>query len=288
MSIILGADPEIFVEDEAGNNIPAFEFLPSKYEPLKTVEEGMNYYWDGFQTEFNIVPSADITACLNSIRFGLKAILGAAQQKNPTAKLSTKTVIAVAPEALKLLPTEFTDFGCMPSYNVYEIDHSIGDGQTVPYRFAGGHIHFGIGEQSYDMTRSIVQALDAVLGVACVSLFENFDNPIRRQYYGLPGEFRLPPHGLEYRVLSDAWLFDPKVAAAVLSLARKVVASAMTNTLTWKSNTEEVIDTIIKSDATQAREILARNKESVEQFNCEINFVNPIESITNISNNWSI
>lgn len=286
--IIIGSDPEIFVEDETGNNIPAFNFLPSKYEPLKTVEEGLSYYWDGFQTEFNITPSSNLDTCLTSIRYGLSAILTAARKKCANAQLSTKTVITVPEAALKLLPAEFTDFGCMPSYNVYDLSGNIGEGQTVPYRFAGGHIHFGIGPQSYEMIGAIVRGLDAVLGIACVSLFEHFDNPVRRQYYGLPGEFRVPPHGLEYRVLSDAWLFSPETARAVLDMSRKVVHAVMTNTLNWKADKGEVIETILKSNATMARSILEHNSEALSKFKCLLDFTKPIKTINNISNNWSI
>jgi len=55
---------------------------------------------------------------------------------------------------------------------------------------------------------------------------QNLDEPVRREYYGLAGEYRLPPHGLEYRSLSCAWIFHPKAAATILDLARRVVVYA--------------------------------------------------------------
>ncbi len=289
--IVLGADPEIFVENE-GNVFPAFEFLPSKYEPAKT-EEGQNAYWDGFQAEFNIKASSSIAECLRSIRFGLKKVLKSAQKRNPDAKLSTKTVVDIPLELLRDLPTHLTAFGCMPSYNVYDIAGKGAEGHTVPHRFAGGHIHFGIGEQSPNDVKRIVKALDAILGVACVSLFENLDNPVRRQYYGLAGEYRLPPHGLEYRSLSDAWLFSPKVAAMVLDLARKIVEYTLSDKNTWKATDEEVVETILLSDVTKAREILKRNEHLFKEigFNSDIDLFKPIETSVNmddIAKNWKL
>jgi len=295
--IALGADPEIFLEKSDGTLIPAFTFLPSKYEPLRTPEENQNYYWDGFQAEYNIVPSTDITECLKSVRYGLKALLRAAQAHDSTARLSLKTVVETPLEMLRKLPPEFVEFGCMPSYNVYAIAGMGLDGISCPYRFAGGHIHFGISrsEKAMDAIPDIVRALDAVLGVACVSLFENFDNPVRRQYYGLAGEHRLPPHGLEYRSLSDAWLFNPKLASMVLDLARKVVVAVVNGRNKWVASQEEVIECILRSDVGLARKILKRNIDSGAfahiGLKSSIDLLSPAEKsvpMTDIAENWNI
>lgn len=293
--IALGADPEIFLEKSDGTLIPAFTFLPSKYEPLQTPEEGCNYYWDGFQAEYNIVPSAEINDCLKSVRFGLKALLRAAQNSDSSARLSLKTVVETPLEILRELPPEFVEFGCMPSYNVYGIAGMGLDGINCPYRFAGGHIHFGIAKSDAAMNKipEIVRALDAILGVACVSLFENFDNPVRRRYYGLAGEHRLPPHGLEYRALSDAWLFNPKLASTVLDLARKVVVWTVNNKNQWQASEEEVIECMLRSDVDLARKILARNIRLLPSIGLKtsIDLMLPAEKsvpMDDIAENWNI
>lgn len=293
--IALGSDPEIFLEKGDGTLLPAFAFLPSKYEPLKTPEEGQNFYWDGFQAEFNIVPSVEINECLKSVRFGLKALLKAAQAVDPAARLSTKTVVETPLEMLRELPPEFVEFGCMPSYNAYSIAGESLDGINCPHRFAGGHIHFGIvkNDKAMDAIPQIVRALDAILGVTCVSLFENFDNPIRRRYYGLAGEHRLPPHGLEYRPLSDAWLFNPKVASMVLDLARKIVVWTVNGKNTWQATEEEVIECMLRSDVGLARKILKRNAHLFQAIGLKtsIDLMAPVEKsvdMTDIAENWNI
>lgn len=295
--VALGADPEIFLEKGDGTLLPAFAFLPSKYEPLKTPEEGQNFYWDGFQAEFNILPSTEITECLKSVRFGLKALLRAAQERDPGARLSLKTVVETPLDMLRTLPPEFVEFGCMPSYNVYGITGMGLDGINCPHRFAGGHIHFGISENesAMDMIPQLVRALDAILGVACVSLFENFDNPVRRQYYGLAGEHRLPPHGMEYRPLSDAWLFNPKLATAVLELARKIVVWTVNGKNRWDASQEEVVECMLRSDVTIARKILKRNLDNgllaSMNFKTSIDLMAPAEKsvhMTDIADNWNL
>ena len=293
--IALGADPEIFLEKADGTLIPAFTFLPSKYEPRRTPEEGMSYYWDGFQAEYNITPNVEINDALKSIRFGLKALLRAAQESDPSARLSLKTVVETPLEMLRELPPEFVEFGCMPSYNVYGIAGVGLDGISCPYRFAGGHIHFGIArsDKAMESIPEIVRALDAILGVACVSLFENFDNPVRRRYYGLAGEHRLPPHGLEYRSLSDAWLFNPKLASLVLDLARKVVVWTVNGKNQWQASEGEVVECILRSDTALARKILARNAHLLPAIGVKtsIDLMAPAEksvAMTDIAENWNI
>lgn len=291
--VVLGADPEIFVENGEGKMIPAFSFLPSKYEPLRT-PEGQTYYMDGLQCEFNVAPSSKISEALLSVRTGMKAVLRAGQQKDPTARLSTKTVFDVPLSVLAELPVEFTEFGCMPSYNVYGITGRGGEGHTVPYRFAGGHIHFGITDSDEAMEKipSIVRALDATLGVACVSLFENLDNPVRREYYGLAGEHRLPPHGLEYRALSCAWLFHKKLAETVLDLSRKVLVSVVNDKYKWEASQDEVVECMLTCNVGMARKILERNMTELKDlgYKANIDLLSPVEkslpSVFDIAGNW--
>lgn len=292
--IVLGADPEIFVETGKGKNMPAFTFLPDKWNPKKT-EEGQNVYWDGFQAEFNINASDDIAKCRDSIRLGLKAVKDAACLKDPKAKLSTKTVIETPVKELEKLPRELTEFGCMPSYNIYDIAGEGGEGKDVPYRFAGGHIHFGIADRPEYMKKipQIVEALDATLGVICVSLYRNYDNPVRRRWYGLAGEHRLPPHGLEYRTLSDAWIFHPKTVEVMFDLARKVVVATVEGKNEWVADRGEVISCILQSDVKTAIKIIQANNGKLEKmgFTTDLDFTKSVDSqlnINNIENNWQI
>ena len=293
-TIVVGADPEIFVERKDTSLFNAFEFLPNKHEPLKT-EAGQNVYWDGFQAEFTVAPSNNVNDVVESVRLGLKAAIKAARKKERGVRLSAQTVVDVSLEEIAGLSEEYVMFGCMPSFNAYDITGLGLDGSKVNVRFAGGHIHFGTGPQTDEWTLNTVKTLDAILGVACVSLFENFDNPVRRQYYGLCGEYRLPPHGLEYRALSDAWVFHPKTAAAILEFARRTVAYANSGKNKWEATEKEVIETILRCDVGKAREILTRNKACLKAigFDNTIDLFKPIEeSIAGFGNDiakaWGI
>lgn len=311
----LGSDPEIFVENKKKELIPAFHFLGSKEKPNKvneTLGGGWNgnkkaIYWDGYQAEFVTTSESCLSYHVDSIYAGLKGVSELAKVHDKTARLSSKTVFDIPEESLKKDKDEHVQFGCMPSYNNYNLSGIKSDGRVTEYRSAGGHIHFGCGKRSPDRIESIVYALDSILGVACVAMFAKFDDPRRRRMYGLAGEYRLPPHGLEYRVLSNAWMFHPLITNFVFDLARKCfnIGDAGILDSIWKATKEETIDCINNCDVEKAQEILDRNKETFmtildacygtsDKSLTEIfkGFRNGMETIieapTNIEENWCL
>lgn len=259
-----GTDPEIFVENKDGSVIPAFDFLPDKNNGVNHSGEG-KLYWDGFQAEFDISPGSCLDGVVGRTRRALIHLNSLVKQKYPGAKLSAKSVIEVDPKVLENSKPEHVAFGCSPSYNVYDLPGPVLDGRTTPLRSAGGHLHFGIGKKDKEVITKIVKGLDAVLGVCCVSLFEKYDDARRRSMYGLAGEFRLPKHGIEYRVLSNAWLMHPLLMNIVFDLARVILFQAEIGTLEhmWKVRESTVIKTINNHDVKSARKIIAKNKEAL-------------------------
>jgi len=282
----IGSDPEIFVEDKDGTHIPAFLFLGSKEAPDRTPSwggydnnGGCTMYWDGFQAEFTTKAGGCLEYHTDSVAAGLRGVYDAARQKFPNARLSLKSVVDIPHSMLEEAEDQYVAFGCMPSFNAYGIRVNMPPAREVPFRSAGGHIHFGIGKLTQEQATPIVKALDAILGVACVSLFANYDSRKRRHLYGLPGEYRLPPHGLEYRPLSNAWLCHPFIMNLVIDVARKVLVLGQKGLLNlWQGNEEETIDIMIRSDVEGARESLKRNKEI---------FIKILESCYVIYNRWA-
>ena len=255
-----GSDPEIFVETAKGELIPAFNFLGSKENPNKI---GTNtIYWDGFQGEFTVGANNCCAFMLDSVQTGLKGLLDAARKFDPKAKLSAKTVFDIPIPLIRESKPEHVAFGCNASLNAYGMKGLEEPGNQVFYRSAGGHIHLGFMKVDDTTMVNIVKALDAILGVAGVSLFAKFDDPRRRQMYGLAGEYRTPSHGLEYRVLSNAWMFHPLIANIVYDLARPAATFGWKGMMKhWKATEAETIKAINDCDVPLAREILTRNKD---------------------------
>ena len=294
MTILLGSDPEIFVLRGNGELFYAFEFLDP--EKKDKTEDGNSVYPDGFQAEFTVTPSPFAIDTVKSIRLGLAKLIELARKKDAKARLSSDTVVPVDLKVMQTLPLEFCEFGCMPSYNIYQIAGMGGSGPDTPWRFGGGHIHIGdedlVQKTDADYYK-VVRNLDAILGMVGVSLAENLDNPIRRRYYGLPGEHRRPPHGLEYRVLSNFWIFSPTLAIIILQLARNVVTfTKVDDHVAWKAEEEEITEAIITGNVDLARKILSRNKNILDNLSSSLNFFQPIEKsipgIRNIETNWGI
>lgn len=266
---MVGSDPEIFAENEDGSILPAFNFLPSKENPIKFNTQGLinNLYWDGFQAEFTTNASVCLDSHSDSIRAGLKGIYAHMIKHNPKAKLSTQTVFEIPFDLIQNSKSEHVAFGCLKSLNAYGMTGLEADGRDVFYRTAGGHIHFGFSAhtthpKSQESIVRMVKALDAILGIASVSLFATLDNPMRRQMYGLAGEYRLPPHGLEYRTLSNAWMFHPLMTHIVFDLARSASVFGEKHLMTeWNATEKETIEVINTANVNGAREILKRNKD---------------------------
>jgi hypothetical protein len=293
-----GCDPEIFVEHEDGSIFPAWEFMPDEASARSTSKEwmtqlfprfdvpddtirGYNWqntidhscprkvpaYWDGAQAEF--APWAK--SCLETLhygtRVGLKAVLDFAKTKDPKAKLTLSNVIELPKKVLQETDDKYIRFRCSQSYNIYDdLGEGIPDAREYKYRCAGGHIHIGYQRTfTAPAIEQIVRGLDGVLGVIGVSLAAGIDNPERRRTYGRAGEFRLPSHGIEYRVLSNFWLSHPAIAMLVFDLTRAIVRFAESGlfNLCWIAKEEETREVINNCDVQGARNILARNKNVV-------------------------
>lgn len=308
----IGSDPEVFLEKEDGTVLPAFDFLgpkpkkPGNLYAGNTSAGGNSIYWDGFQAEFDTYATSCLSFQVDSIQHALSLLYKEMIKKDHKAKLSIKTVMDIPQELLKTSAAEHVAFGCLKSFNVYNMKGIKADGREVDYRSAGGHIHFGTGIIDKKQLPWIVKSLDAVLGVAAVSLFANFDDPRRRQMYGLAGEYRLPPHGLEYRTLSNAWLMHPIMVHIIFDLARSAYSFGQTGFIKyWKGSSKETIRVINECDVDGARKILKQNEALFKEIlsvkhlgnpgNVQFMYdtiINGAESVIanpeNIAENWRI
>jgi hypothetical protein len=229
-----GTDPELFAFDKKGKVIPAFTWLPAKDERVVS-EEG---FWDGFQAEFNPHYAtchqgleAGIWMCLRNLKRRLSLV-------DPTARLAPVSVVKVDKKILKDLPDQHVALGCSVSFNAYgEKPLEVLDPRSLTLRTAGCHIHLGIGRSADKIIDRVVKAIDAIAGVAMTSLFSGMEDPRRRKYYGRAGEYRLPLHGLEYRVPPAEVLCHPITYMLCFDLVRSAAAFALNDfSHYWEAN----------------------------------------------------
>lgn len=263
-SIDIGADPEVFV---LVNNtvLPAFKFLPAK---RATTEPQL--FWDGFQAEFTLTPTMCVDLHVIDVGGSLVRILEAAKRVDDRAKLSAACVVDVPERLMAESTDEQAALGCSPSLNIYSGVQPLSvEGRNLRIRFAGYHMHFGIKElHNPEPLQRAVKLMDAIYGIASVSLLEGLEDERRRQFYGRAGEYRLPEHGLEYRVPSSAMLSNPTLVHFSLDLARFALLAGLNNVNTeWDAGGDERVQHVINTlDVREARKILNDNNTVLKEI----------------------
>jgi len=200
MKFTIGCDPELFIKDKYGHYKSAVDLIGgSKWAPLKLDEDGHAILEDNVALEFNIAPAANVVAFKNSIH----KVLDHFRKILPDYVLDNTSAVSFPEEELNTPQAQ--EFGCEPDFNAWTK-------QTNPkpnaadqnLRSCGGHIHVGA-DIAQKMPIEVIKAMDLFLGVPSIRL----DNGVlRRELYGKAGCFRKKDYGVEYRTLSNFWIFD--------------------------------------------------------------------------------
>ena len=90
------------------------------------------------------------------------------------------------------------------------------------------HIHIGYDNPDKETNFNIIKQMDLYLGVPSIILDTHAE---RRQLYGKAGCFRHKKYGVEFRTLSNFWLFSPEL-----------ILWAATNSLIAASNFKTIDD----------------------------------------------
>jgi hypothetical protein len=235
MKFLFGADPEVFVSTPDGKFISAHGLIPgTKEEPWKVKDGAVQV--DGMALEFNINPARDEIEFLDNIRSvesQLKEMVGDLQLHHiPTCHFEENVWINT--------PNEAKILGCDPDFDAWRdgaMNNPPNDGGRM-FRTGAGHIHIGWtdGASTEDVFQSSVtltRGLDLILNTLS-PLWD--DDEQRASLYGAPGAFRPKPYGMEYRVLSNAWLKSDKLITQLVKLTKTFVEEAQDKKLDWVYN----------------------------------------------------
>lgn len=235
----MGGDPEFFTANKRGKILNADRFFPGKEDPLHVGGEASRcrLFFDGIQGEMSYAPST----CRETVLARIKAILMEAQSiikddhhilLKPSSKIGRQIIESAHPEA--------RIFGCMPDFNAYTRSTNTCemDASRHPFRYAGGHLHFGIspraeldpeskeyqGENNIvndpAMHLRVIKMMDLLISVVTLPLDNAPGSKRRRTKYGKAGCFRPTPYGVEYRTPSCWWVKSPVTASLVYALGR--------------------------------------------------------------------
>ena len=94
----------------------------------------------------------------------------------------------------------------------------------------------------------VVKLMDLFIGVPSVVLDTSPGSEERRELYGKMGAMRPKPYGLEYRVLSNFWVFDKELIKWVFNQTRLACTSKI-NPTKYKKQIEKIINTSDKDGA---------------------------------------
>lgn len=274
-SIVFGCDPEFFFRKGkkvigAEIVLPADGLLvnPDDYAQSKIVI-------DGVQAELNPAPNT----CREALAFGIADSFLALKEHLADFKgigIDFTQTIKLSGDDFERLSDNSKKFGCMPSKSAYNGGR---DGRitvnpdTYRYRSAGGHIHIGgrdfLPKGFFDNPVRIIQMMDILVGNTCVLFDRDPGNIERRKVYGKAGEFRVPPHGVEYRTLSNFWLRSYQLTSLVMGLARHaciIVANDMDGEFLKLVDMKDVSNAINNNDF----QLALRNFKKIEKLLLEI------------------
>jgi hypothetical protein len=211
----LGCDPELFLYDlDRKMYVSAHPYIPGNKQKPHALSCGGSVQLDGLACELGTMPQM----CARDFVFHLKEVIDEVR-----AMLPKNIVLRATPSAWfdkdyfdKEVPDYCKELGCEPDFDAYNngAKNPRPNGMIIKnnkvLRTGAGHLHISWGDNmdtSSDYHRwnciTLTQALDTLL-YPVSKIWDKDDT--RMQMYGKPGTYRPKPYGLEYRVLSNAWL----------------------------------------------------------------------------------
>lgn len=227
--ILVGCDPELFVTNDDGNPRSAWGLIPgTKTSPYKVPKGAVQV--DGMALEFNIDPAKDEEEFVDNIRTVMTEMRKMVPDK---FNFHIEPSVAFNGNHLRAQPKEAKELGCEPDFNAYTLKENPKPNSATTLRTASGHVHIGLLEGA-DVTKedhhiwcaTLVKHLDLWLGLRSL---EWDKDQTRRRLYGNPGAYRPKPYGLEYRVLSNAWLKDEKYTRFVYKQVKACIEDLKKN-----------------------------------------------------------
>lgn len=240
----LGTDPEVFLQDQTGSLVSAIGFIKAdKWNPLQIpdMEKGFTLQEDNVSLEYGIPPAASADEFIHHIR----AVMEKSKEWLPGLSFSNLSC-AVFPADQMDHPRAHI-FGCEPDFNAWTGKPN--KPPKPPHKFmrsAGGHIHVETKEDKIQ----VIKAMDFYLGIPSV-LMDKVGKD-RRALYGGPGAHRPKPYGVEYRTLSNFWIFDDKLIKWVWDNTQRALDNVGSD---FDALQDEICSTISNGDEKRAEQL---------------------------------
>jgi hypothetical protein len=249
-NVTIGSDPEFFLYDLNKGEIISAEGLigGTKDEPKFITGVGHAIQEDNIMVEFNIPANITAEGFSDDIAYVVDYI------DNMLPNNIVPTVEAAAEVNPEYLQTEQAlKFGCEPDYNAW--NQSVNDSPSVEsnIRTCGGHVHVGYDDPNEETSEAIVKAMDLFLGVP--SIIMDTDT-LRRTRYGKAGAFRFKSYGVEYRVLSNFFIFSDELRKWTFKNTLAAIRFINSGKVIDEVLGERIVNTINNCDKKEALKLI--------------------------------
>jgi len=212
----LGADPEVFMRNKDGLVSVIGLIHGDKWNPMQVegLPKGFTLQQDNVALEFGIPPAASKQEFVDYIKTVKKA--GKSYLKGLSFSYDS---CAIFP-ADQMQTAEAHIFGCEPDFNAWT--HKENPPPKPPHEFmrsAGGHVHV----ETTLPAEQVVRNMDLFVGVGSVLMDKTGTQ--RRELYGKAGAYRKKSYGVEYRTLSNFWIFEDKLIKWVWDETAKALSA---------------------------------------------------------------
>ena len=199
----LGCDPEVLLQDETLKPISVIGFINAGKEyphQIPDMPEGFTLQEDNVSLEYGIPPASSA----DEFQASIMAVLERSRSYIPPNVNFSRSSCLIFPKDQMDHPGAH-EFGCEPDFNAWTMEMNKFPELPHPFmRSAGGHVHV---ETNLDPVMC-VKALDLCLSVPAVLMDDGFE---RKKIYGKAGAYRRKSYGVEYRSLSNFWIFEPEL-----------------------------------------------------------------------------
>ncbi len=252
----LGMDPEVFLKDRTGKHLSVIGMIgANKWNPqqIEGMPPGFTLQEDNVALEFGTPPAASADEFVFNTRQVM--LKGLSKLKG---KRFSRLSCTVFDEDQMQTPEAFV-FGCEPDFNAWTLSENTKPEPPHPFmRSAGGHVHIELPEgHTMEDKLNVIRACDLYLGVPSVLMDSG---TARRKLYGGAGACRFKPYGVEYRTLSNFWIFKKHLTRWVWRSVEKALQANPADVYFFRDEIQHAINTGCKEEA----EFL------VKEFNLEV------------------
>jgi hypothetical protein len=257
----IGSDMEVFAKKSSGEYMALCGLIGGSKETPRQLPHlplGFMVQEDNVALEFNIPPVTSASSFIEYME----------RMKNESSTIITKLGFEMSNESSALFdkgqlvhPKALT-FGCEPDYDAWlmcENPKPTTDDPTL--RTAGGHIHIGTDRNMAE----VIKNMDLFLGVPSILLDDSKSSKERRKLYGKAGAMRPKFYGVEYRTLSNFWLFNNDLIRWVYYQTELACHFAKD----ISKDQERIVDCINNGDKKLAENL-------VKEYNININYAKHI------------